>query len=44
MRFHGSEHFLSILTLKVPPNNYDSIPEITFSKSPMPHNVLRRIS
>ena len=35
VRFPGSENFLSILTLKVLPDKYDSNHEITFSENPM---------
>ena len=35
VRFPGSENCLSILTLKVFPDKYDSNHEITFSENPM---------
>ena len=38
VRFPGSENFLSILTLKVFPDKYDSNHEITFSENPM-HSI-----
>ena len=38
VRFPGSENFLSILTLKVLPDKYDSNHEITFSENPM-HSI-----
>ena len=44
VRFHGSENFLSILTLKALPDRYDSNREITFSENPMHPIFLRSIS
>ena len=38
VRFPGSENLLSILTLKVLPDKYDSNHEITFSENPM-HSI-----
>ena len=35
VRFPASENFLSILTLKVPSDKYNSNYEITFSENPM---------
>ena len=44
VRFPGSQNFLSILTLKVLPDKYDSNHEITFSENPMHPIFLRSIS
>ena len=44
VRFPGSENFLSILTLKVLPDKYNSNYEVSFSKNPMHHIFLRSIS
>ena len=35
VRCLGSENFLSVLTLKISPDKYDSNLEITFSENPM---------
>ena len=40
VRFPVFENFLSILTLKVLPDKYDSKHEITFSENPM-HHIFR---
>ena len=44
VRFPGSENFLSILTLKVLPDKYDSNHENTFYDYPMNLIFLRSIS
>ena len=44
VRFPGSQNFLSILTLKVLPDKYDSNHEITLSKNPMHPIFLSSIS
>ena len=44
VRFPGSEIFLSILTLKVLPDKYDSNHKITLSENPMHSSFLRSIS
>ena len=42
VRFPGSENFLSILTLKVLPDKYDSN-HITFSENPMHPNFFKEV-
>ena len=44
VRFPESEIFLSILTLKVLPDKYDSNHKITLSENPMHSSFLRSIS